>query len=81
MRWLKADLEKYVEAKEYVDTVVIPIQSFQLAKDGQLVKDTFAGEVLAIYANEIEKELSGRIMLMPTYTYNKSSNIEQEIVR
>ena len=81
MRWLKDDVEKYVEAKEYVDTIVIPIQSFQLAEDGHLVKDTFAGEVLAIYANEIEKELSGRLMLMPTYTYNKSSDIEREVAR
>lgn len=81
MRWLKDDVEKYVEAKEYVDTVVIPVQPFQISTDDQLVKDTFAGEVLSIYANEIEKELSGRILLTPTYTYNKLSKIEQEVTR
>lgn len=81
MKWTKSDVEKYVEAKEYVDTVVIPVQSFQLSKDDQLIKDTFAGEVLSIYANEIEKELSGRLLLTPTYTFNKQSDIKQEVAR
>jgi len=81
MRWLKTDIEKYVEAKEYVDTAVIPVQGFQLSEDNQLVKETFAGEVLSIYANEIEKELSGRILLTPTYTFNKLTNIEKEVMR
>lgn len=81
MRWLKEDVEKYVQAKEYVDTVVIPVLPFQLSQDNQLVTDTFAGEVLSIYANEIEKELSGRLLLTPIYTYNKSSQIEQEVSR
>lgn len=81
MKWTKSDVEKYVEAKEYVDTVVIPVQSFQLSKDDRLIKDTFAGEVLSIYANEIEKELSGRLLLTPTYTFNKQSDIKQEVAR
>lgn len=81
MKWVKNDIEKYVEAKEYVDTVVIPIQSFQLSDDTQLVKDTFAGEVLSIYANEIEKELSGRVLLTPAYTYNKTTDLEIEVQR
>lgn len=81
MKWIKDDIEKYVEAKEYVDTAIIPVQAFQLSKDEQLVKDTFAGEVLSIYANEIEKELSGRLLLAPAYTFNKQSNIEKEVAR
>lgn len=81
MKWIKKDVEKYIEAKEYVDTVVIPVQSFQVSNDEQLVKDTFSGEVLAIYANEIEKELSGRLLLTPTYIYNKSSDITNEVSR
>lgn len=81
MKWIKDDIEKYVEAKEYVDTAIIPVQAFQLSKDEQLVKDTFAGEVLSIYANEIEKELSGRLLLTPAYTFNKQSNIEKEVAR
>ncbi len=81
MKWQKEDIEKYVEAKEYIDTVVIPVQSFQLSDDSQLVKDTFSSEVLTIYAHEIEKELSGRLLLTPTYTFNKNSDISKEIDR
>ncbi|HLS23521.1 MAG TPA: DUF2487 family protein [Pseudogracilibacillus sp.] len=81
MKWQKDDIEKYVEAKEYIDTVVIPVQSFHLEEDTQLVKDTFSSEVLSIYAHEIEKELSGRLLLTPTYTYNKKSDLSKEIER
>src|SRR5699024_8611148 len=81
MKWTKDDVEKYASAKEYVDTAVIPVQSFQLSQDEHLVKEAFAGEVLTIYANEIEKELSGRLLLTPTYTYNKQAGIESEISR
>src|SRR5699024_6067720 len=81
MKWTKDDVEKYLTAKEYVDTAVIPVQSFQLTQDENLVKETFAGEVLSIYANEIEKELSGRLLLTPTYTYNKQAYIESEVTR
>lgn len=81
MKWLKHDLEKYVEAKEYIDTAVIPVQAFHISREDQLTKDSFDCEVLSIYANEIEKELSGRVLLTPTYTYFKGTDLEREAKR
>ena len=81
MKWFQNDLEKYGQAKEYIDTLLIPLQGFQLSEDASLVNDAFHREVLAIYANEIEKELSGRLMLAPTFFYLKSSDPEKEISR
>lgn len=81
MKWIKKDIEKYVEAKEYVDSLVIPVHPFQLSEDEKLVKDTFDSEVLSIYANEIEKELSGRLLLTPIYTYVKQADMDEEVAR
>ncbi len=81
MKWFQNDLQKYGQAKEYIDTLLIPLQGFHFSENDDLMKDAFHREVLSIFANEIEKELSGRLMLAPTYFYLKSSDLEVEINR
>ena len=81
MKWFSEDLKKYVQAKEYIDTVIIPLEAFHLSQESHLEKDAFQREVLSIYMNEIEKELSGRILLTPSYSYLKTSNLENEVER
>lgn len=81
MKWFSEDLKKYVQAKEYIDTAIIPLQAFHLSQDATLEKDSFQREVLSIYAQEIEKELSGRMLLTPTYNYLKFAEIDQEVYR
>ncbi|WP_068672013.1 DUF2487 family protein [Oceanobacillus sp. Castelsardo] len=78
MKWRKNDMEQYVKAKEYIDTVIIPLIPFQMAKDQELSKDSFQNEALALFLTEMEKELSGRLLLTPNYHYIKSTNLEQE---
>ena len=81
MKWNKADLESYVKEKEYIDTLLVPIIPFQLSDETDLVKMAFQNEVLAIFLNELEKELKGRVMLTPNYHYLKSTKKEEEIDR
>lgn len=78
VKWRKNDMEQYVEAKEYIDTVIIPLIPFQMAKDQELSKDSFQNEALALFLTEMEKELSGRLLLTPNYHYIKASDLEQE---
>jgi hypothetical protein len=78
MKWKKEDLKQYIQAKEYIDTVIIPLIPFQFTDEQNLEKNAFQSEVLSILTNEIEKELTGRIMLTPNYHYIKSSDLEQE---
>jgi len=78
MKWKKEDLKQYVQAKEYIDTVIIPLIPFQLTNEQNIENNSFQSEVLSILANEIEKELAGRIMLIPNYHYIKSSELEKE---
>ncbi|MFD1849524.1 DUF2487 family protein [Oceanobacillus bengalensis] len=79
MRWQKSDVDKYVSAKEYIDTLIIPLIDFQMDQD--LENNAFQNEVLTILSNELEKELTGRIMLAPSYYYIKTFDKDQEIVR
>src|SRR5690625_154216 len=81
MQWYKEDIEQYLNAKEYVDTVIILLQPFHLSHDKELLKDSFLRQALSIYANEIEQELSGRVFLTPEYNYLKSSQLENEVTR
>ncbi|SDQ54689.1 Protein of unknown function [Virgibacillus subterraneus] len=81
MKWKKSDLHQYVNAKEYVDTIIIPLIPFQLSNDSVLEKDAFQREVLVAFSYELEKELTGRVLLTPNYNYLKSSHKDQEIVR
>lgn len=73
MKWHKDDVKTYVSAKEYIDTLLIPLLHFQLQHDQDLEKDAFQTEVMTIYMNEIEKELSGRIFVTPPYSYIKQA--------
>ncbi|MFA1820720.1 YpiF family protein [Virgibacillus oceani] len=78
MKWKKEDLSRYIQAKEYIDTVIIPLIPFQFTDEHNLERNAFQSEVLSILSNEIEKELTGRIILTPNYHYIKSSELEQE---
>src|SRR5690625_670875 len=81
MQWNSEDLTQYLGAKEYIDTIIIPLQPFHLSKDNQLKKDAFLRNVLSIYTNETEKELSGRVLLTPAYNYLKFTKLEEEVDR
>ena len=80
MKWKKDDLQKYVQAKEYIDTILMPLVPFQLS-DEDSEKLSFQKEVMRIFANEIEQELSGRVMLIPSYHYLKNADKDTEVER
>ncbi|MEC5422472.1 YpiF family protein [Virgibacillus sp. C22-A2] len=81
MKWKRADIQQYIQAKEYIDTALIPLVPFQLSNETDLEKNTFQSEVLSVFSNEIEKELTGRVLLTPTYNYIKSTSKELETER
>lgn len=81
MRWIKSDLERYVEAKEYIDTLLVPLLPFEYSADVNLAKNALQIEILSIFLKELEKELTGRVVLSPDYHYLKSSPKEGEIER
>lgn len=76
MKWKKEDLEKYVQAKEYIDTILLPLTPFQIGDDAAAAKTAFQNEAMHIFIHEMEKELSGRMMLAPNYYYLKATKEE-----
>lgn len=81
MHWTKNDMKRYVDSKEYIDTAIIPIIPFQLSDETTLEKSTSKRELLSIFATEIEKELTGRVLLIPNYYYQEFGDKMTEIVR
>lgn len=81
MKWRTEDLEKYVQAKEYIDSIIIPLQPFHVSDEVALQKDARERNVLSLFVNDIENELSGRVLLTPTYNYFKFANKETEVAR
>lgn len=79
MKWTSEDMKQYMKAKEYVDTLFIPLIPFQLSDD-HAEKSAFQNEVMSIYANEIEQNLTGRVLFLPHYFYvsNKDLSLEAE---
>ncbi|WP_270179040.1 YpiF family protein [Alkalihalobacillus sp. CinArs1] len=67
MKWTESDIGVYVKEKEYVDTAVIPLIPISLTSN---VKSTVSmGEYISIIANELERQLKGRLLLVPAFTY------------
>lgn len=81
MKWIEKDILQYVQAKEYVDTLLIPLTPFHLSDGNNIAKSAFQTEVLTIFSNELEKELTGRILLTSNYSYFKDADKEKEIER
>lgn len=77
MKWTSIDLQKYVQAKEYIDTAIVPLAPFQI--DALESADQY--DVLTLLARELEQELMGRVMLAPNYTYITSAEKSQEVER
>lgn len=81
MKWIDHDLQQYIQAKEYVDTVLIPLVPFHFTNDASLAKNARQKEALTVLLSEIEKVLSGRVLLSPSYYYLKHQNLEIESKR
>ncbi|SIQ37579.1 Protein of unknown function [Peribacillus simplex] len=67
MKWTAKDLDMYIQSKEYVDTVLIPL--VPLSFKGQMKQSGSMNEFLTILSLEIEKQMKGRILLLPTFHY------------
>ncbi|WP_416149728.1 YpiF family protein [Salipaludibacillus sp. HK11] len=79
MKWKVNQLVTYFEAKEYVDTAVIPLIPLQWGKEE---KDTVTmGEFTEYITDRIENQFTGRVFLMPPFTYLKSEESAEKVRR
>ncbi|MED4204205.1 YpiF family protein [Neobacillus mesonae] len=71
MKWIPQDVETYSNAKEYVDTAVVPLYSVLVG--GGIKQSAAAAEFITLLTNHLERQFTGRILLFPPFTY-----LEQE---
>lgn len=81
MRWTKANIETYIETKEYIDTLLIPLVKLDLNNDKQMKESALEREYIDALSYEIERRLAGRLMLLPTYSYVNNAIYTDEMKR
>ncbi|HHW35929.1 MAG TPA: DUF2487 family protein [Bacillales bacterium] len=69
MKWISADIEEYIKAREYVDTVIIPL--IPITFKGDMIPIVEMGEFISILTSELEREYKGRLITLPAFTYLK----------
>ncbi|WP_231687925.1 YpiF family protein [Bacillus sp. FJAT-27251] len=70
MRWIPDDIAMFNKSSEYVDTAVVPLLPVAF---GEGMKESAAmTEFAGILTSQLERQLQGRILLIPGYTYLKS---------
>jgi hypothetical protein len=74
MKWVSKDIETYLTAKEYVDTAVIPLYSVSFGNE--MKQSATSAEFITLLTNYLERQFTGRLMLVPPYTYLKSDRYE-----
>ncbi|MFC0271617.1 YpiF family protein [Metabacillus herbersteinensis] len=67
MKWTTSDVDLYTQSKEYVDTAVVPL--VPIVVDSSLKQVVSKGEFVTLLANELERQLKGRIYLLPSLSY------------
>ncbi|MFJ7828592.1 YpiF family protein [Peribacillus sp. NPDC097197] len=67
MKWSAKELDMYIHAKEFVDTALIPLVPLSFGE--QMKQSGSNNEFITILSMEIEKQMKGRMLLMPTFHY------------
>ncbi|TFB23972.1 DUF2487 family protein [Filobacillus milosensis] len=81
MKYKTSDTSQYTQAKEYIDTAIIPLIPFSFVSDQEMTQLSLQKEMTQIYIDQIEKELKGRVFVTPEYYYVKNDKISDEKLR
>lgn len=69
MKWIPQDIDMFVTAKEYVDTVVIPLYPISFGDDVKQLANM--SEFINLLTIQLERQFKGRLLLLPGFTYFK----------
>ena len=79
MKWQANEIDKYLQAKEYVDTALIPL--IPISWDKEIKTTVSMGEFITIMSDELERQFRGRVIQFPTFTYLKEESLEERVKR
>lgn len=75
MKFQAEDADLFLQSKDYIDTAIIPLVGI----DASHIKQTVSlGEFTILVAEDLERQLKGRVFLFPPHTYLEVNNRKQE---
>jgi len=79
MKWTSHDVDMYNQAKEYIDTALVPL--IPIAMGGDMEQSASMAEYTALLAGQLERQFTGRLVLLPAFTYMESENQDEAAYR
>lgn len=79
MKWKTTDFDTYSQARDYIDTAIIPL--IPVTWEREMKSLISMGEYTTILSEELERQLVGRVFLLPAFTYLKSEDKEARAER
>ncbi|UAL45754.1 YpiF family protein [Sutcliffiella horikoshii] len=77
MKWTSKDISQYVQAKEYIDTVIIPLMPISFGENIKTIASH--GEYINILSYELERQFKGRVILLPPFSYVETDQAEKKV--
>src|SRR6185437_3728599 len=75
MNWTAKDMDTYLQQKEYIDTLIVPLLKVETNLEN-LKSSASSSEFLMHLTTFIETQFKGRIMLMPPFSYTVSMDLQ-----
>ncbi len=67
MKWIPQDTEMFLGAREYVDTVIMPL--IGITFQDHVKQSASINEFITIISRQVEQQFKGRVLLLPPLTY------------
>jgi hypothetical protein len=77
LRWQAKEIDLYLQAKEYVDTAIVPL--IPISWDKEIKSTVQMGEFTSLITDELERQFKGRVFQFPPFTYLKSEDVESRL--
>ncbi|MDW0111615.1 DUF2487 family protein [Sporosarcina saromensis] len=74
MNWTGKDMDTYLQQKEYIDTLVVPLVKVQLNMDNMKTSASSTEFVMQL-SSLIEMQFKGRMMFSPPFSYTASTDL------
>lgn len=79
MKWQAKEIDTYLQAKEYVDTAIIPLIPISWGSDVKVTVQM--GEFITLISDELERQFKGRMFQFPAFTYLKSEDLQGRVLK
>jgi len=76
MNWTAQDMDTYLQQKEYIDTLIVPLLKVETVP-GNMKNSASSSEFLMHLTTFIETQFKGRMMLMPPFAYTQSMDLTE----